>query len=185
MAERRSRLRLPGFATIAIAAFVILYLPIFTLVVYSFNARAKAWPSGADFRCTGTGMPGPTSRQGCDPAVADHRVMGIRDLDHGRHDGRAWHHPPPRLQGADVHLCDDQPAADGARDRDRRGAADLFRLVKVATGYQGLGYLIVAHAAFCIPFAYLPIRARLEGMDLSWKPPRPIFTQPLARHSAG
>jgi spermidine/putrescine transport system permease protein len=27
--------------------------------------------------------------------------------------------------------------------------------------------VILAHSAFCIPFAYLPIRARLEGMDLS------------------
>ena len=36
---------------------------------------------------------------------------------------------------------------------------------EVATGYTGLGYLILAHSAFCIPFAYLPIRARLEGMD--------------------
>jgi spermidine/putrescine transport system permease protein len=43
----------------------------------------------------------------------------------------------------------------------------LFGVVKEATGYQGLGYLILAHSAFCIPFAYLPIRARLEGMDLS------------------
>ncbi|WP_020593349.1 ABC transporter permease [Kiloniella laminariae] len=29
----------------------------------------------------------------------------------------------------------------------------------------GLGTVIIAHIAFCIPFAYLPIRARLEGMD--------------------
>jgi spermidine/putrescine transport system permease protein len=43
----------------------------------------------------------------------------------------------------------------------------FFASIKVATGYQGLGYLIVAHSAFCIPFAYLPIRARLEGMDLT------------------
>ena len=41
----------------------------------------------------------------------------------------------------------------------------FFATIKVATGYQGLGYLIAAHSAFCIPFAYLPIRARLEGMD--------------------
>jgi spermidine/putrescine transport system permease protein len=39
--------------------------------------------------------------------------------------------------------------------------------IKQATGYTGLGYIILAHAAFCIPFAYLPIRARLEGMDLT------------------
>jgi spermidine/putrescine transport system permease protein len=43
----------------------------------------------------------------------------------------------------------------------------FFAIIKVATGYTGLGYLIVAHSAFCVPFAYLPIRARLEGMDLT------------------
>lgn len=31
----------------------------------------------------------------------------------------------------------------------------------------GLSSLIIAHTVFCIPFAYLPIRARLEGMDPS------------------
>ncbi|MET0170745.1 MAG: ABC transporter permease, partial [Aliihoeflea sp.] len=43
----------------------------------------------------------------------------------------------------------------------------FFAMIKIATGYQGLGYLIAAHTAFCIPFAYLPIRARLETMDLT------------------
>lgn len=31
----------------------------------------------------------------------------------------------------------------------------------------GLAKLILAHSVFCIPFAYLPIRARLEDMDLT------------------
>ncbi|WP_170346189.1 ABC transporter permease [Ruegeria atlantica] len=31
----------------------------------------------------------------------------------------------------------------------------------------GLGNIIIAHTVFCIPFAYLPIRARLQGMDES------------------
>ncbi|MEO1960303.1 MAG: hypothetical protein ABGW82_04910, partial [Paracoccus sp. (in: a-proteobacteria)] len=43
----------------------------------------------------------------------------------------------------------------------------FFASIKVATGYTGLAYLILAHSAFCVPFAYLPIRARLEGMDLA------------------
>jgi spermidine/putrescine transport system permease protein len=34
------------------------------------------------------------------------------------------------------------------------------------TGYTGLAYLIAAHTAFCVPFAYLPIRARLQTMDV-------------------
>lgn len=43
----------------------------------------------------------------------------------------------------------------------------VFAQVKVATGYQGLGYIILAHVTFCIPFAFMPIRARLSGMDLT------------------
>ena len=29
----------------------------------------------------------------------------------------------------------------------------------------GVGNVMIAHAVFCVPFAYLPIRARLHGMD--------------------
>ena len=43
----------------------------------------------------------------------------------------------------------------------------VFARLKDWTGYSGLAYLIAAHTAFCIPFAYLPIRARLESMDLT------------------
>jgi len=43
----------------------------------------------------------------------------------------------------------------------------FFARIKVWTDYSGMGYLFIAHTAFCIPFAYLPIRARLEGMDLT------------------
>jgi spermidine/putrescine transport system permease protein len=43
----------------------------------------------------------------------------------------------------------------------------FFASIKMATDYHGMAYLIIAHTAFCIPFAYLPIRARLEGMDLT------------------
>ncbi|MCA3510138.1 MAG: spermidine/putrescine ABC transporter permease PotC, partial [Rhodobacter sp.] len=38
MAERAfSATRLPGFAMIAVAVFLVLYLQIFTLVIFSFN----------------------------------------------------------------------------------------------------------------------------------------------------
>ena len=43
----------------------------------------------------------------------------------------------------------------------------VFSRIKVWTGYSGIAYLLAAHTAFCIPFAYLPIRARLENMDLT------------------
>lgn len=40
----------------------------------------------------------------------------------------------------------------------------LFSTIGLSLGY---GNLIIAHTVFCIPFAYLPIRARLNDMDLS------------------
>lgn len=43
----------------------------------------------------------------------------------------------------------------------------LFTIIKKATGVNGIGYLMLAHTVFCIPFAYMPIRARLEDMDLT------------------
>lgn len=44
----------------------------------------------------------------------------------------------------------------------------FFALVATTLGVNfGLGKLIIAHTVFCIPFAYLPIRARLEDMDLT------------------
>lgn len=43
----------------------------------------------------------------------------------------------------------------------------FFALIKQATGVTGIGYLMVAHTVFCIPFAYMPIRARLEDMNLT------------------
>ena len=42
----------------------------------------------------------------------------------------------------------------------------FFAIIKEATGVTGIGYLMLAHTVFCIPFAYLPIRARLEDMNL-------------------
>ncbi len=43
----------------------------------------------------------------------------------------------------------------------------FFGIIKQATGLNGIGYLMLAHAVFCIPFAYMPIRARLEDMNLT------------------
>jgi spermidine/putrescine transport system permease protein len=42
----------------------------------------------------------------------------------------------------------------------------FFALVYATLGISfGLGNIMIAHSVFCIPFAYLPIRARLEDMD--------------------
>lgn len=38
----------------------------------------------------------------------------------------------------------------------------FFTTIGLTTGY---GTILIAHVAFCIPFAYLPISARLEGIE--------------------
>lgn len=43
----------------------------------------------------------------------------------------------------------------------------FFAIIKRLTGVTGIGYLMLAHTVFCIPFAYMPIRARLEDMNLT------------------
>lgn len=41
----------------------------------------------------------------------------------------------------------------------------FFSILRQLTGITGLGWLILAHTVFCVPFAYMPIRARLSDMS--------------------
>jgi len=44
----------------------------------------------------------------------------------------------------------------------------FFVMLKNWIGFDlGLGNIIIAHTVFCIPFAFMPIRARLQDMDLA------------------
>jgi spermidine/putrescine transport system permease protein len=168
MAERAfSATRLPGFATIAVLAFVVLYLPIVTLVAYSFNVNNSvavwggfslkwyevAWANDAVKSATVRSLIIAVSAAIISTAVATMAALGTtrRAAFRGQTAIYVMINQPlmvPEIVTAVALLI-------------------FFAWIKVATGYQGLGYLILAHSAFCIPFAYLPIRARLEGMDLS------------------
>ena len=62
----------------------------------------------------------------------------------------------------------DQPAADGPGDH--HGGRDVFILCAARKGLRAqfrASNIILAHLVFCIPFAYMPIRARLEKSDLT------------------
>jgi spermidine/putrescine transport system permease protein len=157
--------KLPGFAAIAILTFVLLYLPIATLVVFSFNEA----PSMSQW--------GGFSLHWYEAALQNRQVqdVSIRSL---------W----LAVVAAGIATLVATLAALGTTRTSRfkgqtliyalinqplmvpevvTGVALLifFAMIKVQTGYTGMGYLVAAHTAFCIPFAYLPIRARLETMD--------------------
>jgi spermidine/putrescine transport system permease protein len=159
--------RLPGFTTVALATFVLLYAPIVLLVVYSFNAGTsiaiwegvslrwylQAWHNAqvqeAALRSLGIAT---------FAALVATVVAAMAALATTRT------RPFPGLTA--IYAVINQPLM---VPEIVTGVALLicFALVKIATGYTGIGYLLAAHTAFCIPFAYLPIRARLESMDLT------------------
>lgn len=168
MAERRFEIsRIPGFATIAVATFVMLYLPIAALVTFSFNAGnsiavwqgfslhwyTEAWGNQAVKDATVRSLTIAVFAALISTSVATLAALGTTRR--ARFRGETF-----------IYVAINQPLM-VPEIVTAVALMIFFGMIKQATGYQGLGYLILAHAAFCIPFAYLPIRARLEGMDLS------------------
>jgi spermidine/putrescine transport system permease protein len=167
MAEKFDIRNQTGFTTIAICCFVALYLPIIILVLFSFNAGTslgnwqglslhwyqKAWSNelviDATLRSVQIAVVAAilSTTAATMAALATTRTEGYRGLTFKY----AVINVPlmiPEIVTAVALLI-------------------FFAQIKIWTGYSGLGYLIAAHTAFCIPFAYLPVRARLEGMDLT------------------
>jgi spermidine/putrescine transport system permease protein len=168
MADRRFSVdRLPGFTTIALGVFVMLYLPIGLLVLYSFNAGSsvaiwegfslqwypRAWKNELVKDATLRSLQIAAAAAVISTTVATMAALGTTRR--RRTPGQTF-----------IYVMINQPLM-VPEIVTAVALLIFFASIKVATGYQGLGYLIVAHSAFCIPFAYLPIRARLEGMDLT------------------
>lgn len=159
--------RQAGFPLIAITCFVLLYLPIILLVAYSFNAGksiaiwegfslqwyASAWENEKVQDATIRSLIIATCASLISTSAA---VMAALATTRG-----------PKFRGySAVFALINQPLMI-PEIVTAVALLIFFAMIKVATGYTGLWYLILAHSAFCIPFAYMPIRARLQGMDLS------------------
>ncbi len=158
---------LPGFTTTAVIVFVALYLPILTLVAYSFNASqsvavwggfswdwyVKAWNNDQVKDATLRSLLIAVCAAVISTAVATMAALGTTRRKAFK--GQTF-----------IYVMINQPLM-VPEIVTAVSLLILFGMVKQATGIQGIGYVILAHAAFCIPFAYLPIRARLEGMDMT------------------
>jgi len=159
--------RIPGFTGIALLTFIGLYAPILILVTYSFNEGSSvAMWEGFSWRWY---LQAWNNQDVQDAAVVSLIVASTA--------------------ATIATVAATMAALATTRTRPFRGMMAIYTLInqplmvpeivtavallivfasiKVATGYTGLAYLIIAHTAFCVPFAYLPIRARLESMDLS------------------
>jgi spermidine/putrescine transport system permease protein len=168
MASKTFDLRaLPGFPYVAMLCFFLLYLPIATLVFYAFNAGVSVavW-EGFSLRWFYSAMQNSAVQE----ATVRSAYIAV-------------------IAGCIATVCATMAAIATTRTAHYRGLTFkyafinqplmvpeivtavalliVFSRIKIWTGYSGIGYLIAAHTAFCIPFAYLPIRARLENMDLT------------------
>lgn len=168
MAERSFDIRrLPGAATLAITCFVILYIPMVVLVVNSLNAGSSisVW-EGLSLRWYVTAMQNDgfisaattslilaTTAALVATATATMAALATTRSKGFRGEGAINLVLNQPLMVPEIVLAIALPI--------------ILAQVKQITGYTGLGYLVIAHSAFCIPFAYMPIRARLQGMDLT------------------
>ena len=157
----------PGFSQIAWFCIVVLYAPIAVLVLFSFNENrsvtvwtrfsldwyARAWEN------EGIQNAALTSLQVAFVAMVISTILATMAA------LVTTRTPPYRGLNLAVTIIN-QPLM---VPEVVTAVATLifFALIKQATGVTGIGYLIAAHTAFCVPFAYMPIRARLEDMDLS------------------
>lgn len=167
MANRFPIKRQPGFATIAMLCFFMLYAPMAVLIVYAFNAgeTLSRW-EGFSWQWFAKAF---ANRQVIDAslcslqiaivaAVVATAVATMAALATTRTNG--YRGLTAKYTIINLPLMVPEIVTGVA-------LLILFSRIKIWTGYSGLGYLMLAHTAFCIPFAYLPIRARLEGMDLT------------------
>ncbi|MCA0272140.1 MAG: ABC transporter permease [Proteobacteria bacterium] len=159
--------RQTGFNAIAMACFVLLYLPIILLVIYSFNAGSSiaiwegfswrwyvsAWQNDQVQSATVRSLVLASCAAIFSTACAVPAALATTRQ--GSFKGHTF-----------VFALINQPLM-VPEIVTAVALLIVFAAVKVATGYTGFGYLILAHTAFCLPFAYMPIRARLQGMNLS------------------
>lgn len=158
--------RYPGFGLLTIVFFVWLYLPLLVVVIYSFNANriAGVWTgfsldwyvaalnNGPLMNALKTSVLVALIATAVATAVA---LMAALAIIRGKNVRFR------RLSETVVNLPLLLPEIVLAV-----ASLILFSLVGLQ---NGLLKLILAHSAFCTPFAFLPIRARLQGMSLDFE----------------
>jgi len=154
--------RYPGFGLIMVLFFVYLYLPIVVLIVYSFNdSKLSAIWGGFSLRWYSSAL---QNRALLDAVLTSFKVgiisatlatvialMAALVLMRGRRV------PFRNLSTTLINLPLLLPEVVLA-------VAMLILFARLSLE-NGLLKLIIAHTTFCTPFAFLPIRARMQGMS--------------------
>lgn len=159
--------RQTGFNTIAICCFILLYAPIILIVVYSFNKgdSIAIW-EGFSWRWYVSAWDNEKVQAATIRSVVIAFWASMLSTFAAVLAALATTRTKPWRGQSFIFAMINQPLM-VPEIVTAVSLLIVFASIKVATGYTGLGYLVIAHTAFCIPFAYMPIRARLQGMDLT------------------
>ena len=157
--------RMPGFSLLALACFFALYMPLAPLVVYSFNAgnNIALW-EGLSLRWYVAAWENDLVQSAAIRSVVVATIASVIATVLATMAALGTTRTRPYRGQTSIYAMVNQPLM-VPEIVTAVALLILFALIKESTGYHGYAYLVIAHTAFCIPFAYLPIRARLEGMD--------------------
>ena len=154
--------RYPGFGLMTAICLGLLYLPIFVLVVFSFNERRSVsnWSEfSLDWYVKAI------ANDSIQQAATNSLLVAV-------------------VATIAATILATAAALATTRGRRFRGLTACYAVInsplmvpEIVTAVAllsflsliglklGVGNVMIAHSVFCVPFAYLPIRARLQGMD--------------------
>ena len=169
MRRRLDIRRYPGFLPVTILCLIVLYAPLLVVMVYSFNDSLSItrW-GGFSFRWYMDIFTGPESAKFKDAAwnsltialsasVASTTIATAAAVAMVR--GGAFRGKSLNLALISMPIMVPEIVTAVA-------TLVFFSAIGFALGYLSI---LVAHIVFCIPFAYLPIAARLQGIDGSYE----------------
>jgi spermidine/putrescine transport system permease protein len=170
-AHRRGRQfdikRMPGFTTMALLCMLCLYGPLLMIAVFSFNAtRSMTLLSGFSLQWYQKAAANPWVQNAAILSIKLAIVSTIFATITASMAALATTRCKPFKGYSVIYGIINQPLM-VPEIVTAVATLSLFGLIKQLTGIHGIGYLMLAHIVFCIPFAYMPIRARLEDMDHS------------------
>ncbi len=167
MAKSHSVRHQGGFTFIALSCFLLLYLPMMTMVVFAFNSGSTVGElEGLSLRWFSAAWENERVIEALLRSLLVATIAGLISTAVATMAAIATTRTAPyRGMGLKVALIN-QPLV-VPEIVTAVALLIVFSQIKVFTGYTGLGYMVAAHTAFCVPFAFLPIRARLQTMDLT------------------
>jgi spermidine/putrescine transport system permease protein len=171
MAKRSTSLdlkRQPGFRTVAFFCLAILYVPILILIAFSFNSGElimdwegvglnwyrTALSNAEFFTAAKNTLIISSVATVISTIAATLAAVGLTRV-------KPWSGQNAAFMIINLPLMVPEIVTAVA-------SLSFFALIAGAFGLNfGIGNLILVHAVFCIPFAFMPIRARLQDMDIS------------------